>query len=77
MSQSRDWYHVTSRKDGKWAVVREGADKAIALLDTQTEAAACARKLAKNAGGELLVHDRQNRIGVRSSYMKDHCPPPG
>ena len=77
MNQQRDWYHVTHREDGKWAVIKEGAERAIELFDTQAAARDFGRELAKKAKGELIVHDKQNRIIARSSYMTDHCPPRG
>ena len=77
MSSSRGWYHVTHRSDGKWAVVREGAERAVALFDTQAAAEACAKALAKKAHGEELTHDRRNKIRERSTYGDDDCPPRG
>ena len=74
MKNNRNWYHVTRRSDGKWAVIKEGAEKAVALFETQAEAENYAKKLARNVRGEELTHDRRNRIRDRSTYGDDECP---
>jgi hypothetical protein len=68
--------HVVRRKEG-WAVRGEGNQRDTALCGTQTEAIRTAIKIAKNYGGELLVHDRQGRIRERNSFGHDPCPPRG
>ena len=77
MSNNRNWYHVTHRSDGKWAVIKEGAERAAALFDTQAEAEDYAKELARKAQSEELTHNRENKIRDRSSYGKDVCPPRG
>ena len=77
MSNNRNWYHVTHRSDGKWAVIKEGADRAVEVFDTQTAAEARAKELARKAQGEELTHNRENKIRERSTYGKDVCPPKG
>ncbi len=66
--------HVTRRKD-TWAVIREGAEKAAGLYNTQTAAINVARPMAKNNKSELVIHDRQNKIRDKDSYGDDACPP--
>ena len=78
MSEERNWYHVTHRSDGQWAVIKEGAARALGLFPTQKAAKEFAIPIAKAAKGELLVHDVENRIIERRSYMdKDPFPPRG
>lgn len=51
-------YHVSKRaKDGKWEVFIAGSDKAIKLFDTKVEAEDYCKKMAKNQGATLLVHN--------------------
>ena len=50
-------YHVVKRADGKWEVKFAGGQKAIKLFDTQKEALEYSKKMAKNQGGSMLVHN--------------------
>ena len=68
--------HVVPR-DGKWAVRRTGSDRVTKLFNTQKEAIAQGRKIARNQGTELYVHGRDGRIRERDSYGHDPHPPDG
>ncbi|NPV07654.1 MAG: DUF2188 domain-containing protein [Anaerolineae bacterium] len=46
---------VSARRDGTWAVKREGARCATKTLDTREEAEAFARQLAAEEGVEVIV----------------------
>ena len=50
-------YHLVKRADGKWEVKFAGGQKAIKLFDTQKEALEYSKKMAKNQGGSMLVHN--------------------
>ena len=50
-------YHVVKRSDGKWEVKYAGGEKAIKLFNTQAEATAYTKQMAKNQGGVMLVHN--------------------
>lgn len=50
-------YHVVKRDDGKWEVKFAGGSKAIKLFDTQKEAIAFTKTMAKNQDGAMLVHN--------------------
>lgn len=68
--------HVTYRKDeNKWAVVREGNDRASSLHDTQWDAIDSGRDIARNNRVELVIHDQHNRIRDKDSYGNDPYPP--
>ena len=50
-------YHISKRKeDKKWQVKAEGADKALRLFFTQTDAIEYAKKVAGNQEGRIVVH---------------------
>ena len=50
-------YHISKRKeDKKWQVKAEGADKALRLFFTQSEAIEYAKKVAGNQSGRIVVH---------------------
>ncbi len=61
-------YHVTNPKgeDG-WKVLREGADRAAAIVETQKEAEKMAKELSANSGGgEVRIH-KPNGGPIRDS----------
>ncbi len=54
-------YHVAKRSDGKWAVKFAGGEKVIKLFDTQAEALEYTKKMTKNQGGAMLVHNSKGK----------------
>lgn len=68
--------HVVPR-DGAWAVRGENASRDTRRFDTQREAIAAARAIARNQSAELLVHGRDGRVRERRSYGGDPHPPSG
>lgn len=64
-----------SPRNGKCAVHGEGNSRDTKLFDTQAEAAACARKIAKNQKSERIVQKRNGQIASKDSYGNDPCPP--
>jgi hypothetical protein len=67
--------HVTHRKDGDWAVIREGDKRASSLHKTQERAIKAGTPLAKASKAELVIHDRKNKIRDKDSYGNDPNPP--
>ena len=59
--------HVTPRGD-RWAVVREGSERASSLHDTQAQAEKKGRETARRDKTEFYLHDRQGQIRERNSY---------
>jgi hypothetical protein len=71
------WQHVVPHDDG-WAVVGEGNSRATSVHQTQQEAIDAAREIARNQGGELLIHGKDGQIRDRdSSGGRDPYPPRG
>jgi uncharacterized protein DUF2188 len=66
--------HVVPRIDG-WAVRAEGSSRATSIHRSQREAIEAARKLAKEAATQLVIHGRDGRIKERNSYAADPFPP--
>jgi len=66
--------HVVPRIDG-WAVRTEGSNRATSIHSSQREAIEAARKLAKEAATQLVIHGRDGRIRERDSYTLDPLPP--
>ena len=70
-------YHVTHRQNGSWAVKGAGNQRASSVHTTQKAAIEAAKPLAQQAGGELRIHNTENRIRESWSYGNDPHPPKG
>lgn len=68
-------YWTSKRSDGKWAVKKEGSTKASSLHNSQENAWKETRRLARGAGSEAFLKDREGKIRVRNSYGNDAYPP--
>ena len=68
--------HVVPANDG-WAVKPAGSLKATKVFDTQQEAIARGREIARNQRSELLIHGRDGRIREKNTYGRDPYPPEG
>lgn len=69
--------HVTPHPDGGWQVKGAGNSKATVRTETQAEAIAVAREIARNQESELFIHGMNGRIRERDSYGNDPYPPNG
>lgn len=67
---SKKGQHVVPNGE-RWSVRRAGSSRASGTYDTQKEAVAEAKKIARRQETELYVHGRDGRIRERSSYGKD------
>lgn len=65
--------HVVPHADG-WAVRCDGAEHASGMYETNAEATAAARGIARNQGTELVIHGRDGRIQSKDSH--GHAPHP-
>jgi hypothetical protein len=59
--------HVEPRPDSRWAVIREGNEKASTVHPTREQAEKHARSMAAESGSELYVHDRRGAIREHES----------
>lgn len=66
--------HVVPVGD-QWGVRGEGNSRLTSIHDTQRDAIADARDIARNQQSELLIHGRDGQIRDRDSYGNDPCPP--
>ena len=53
--------HVVPHERG-WAVMGDGNERLTSIHGQQRDAVAAARRIARNQGTDLLVHDRTGRI---------------
>ncbi len=64
--------HVTYRKDdGKWHVVNGDTKKSKGNYSTQKEAMKYGRKLAMETSSEFLIHGKDGKIRLATSYGND------
>ena len=77
MSKNHD-RTVYQRDDGKWANMKNDADRASSVHDTQREAAHTAKAMLQNqGGGELTTMGRSGQIRGKDTIKpgNDPCPP--
>lgn len=67
--------HVVKNPSGGWAIKKGGSDRATKVYDTQNEAIAHGREIAKNQGAEFYIHGRDGKIREKDSYGRDPNPP--
>ena len=73
----RKQQHVVKREEG-WAVRGSGNTRDTSHHSTQKEAIDAGRTIARNQGGELVIHGRDGLIRARdTSGGKDPHPPKG
>lgn len=69
--------HVTPHPDGGWQVKGEKNTRATVRTNTQIDAIAIARDIARRQESELLIHGRDGKIREKDSYGNDPFPPIG
>ena len=67
MANKKKGVHVTPRGN-KWAVMREGNERATSLHDTQQQAVKKGREIARRDKTEFYLHNQQGEIRERDSY---------
>jgi hypothetical protein len=70
MASKKRGVHVTPRGN-KWAVIREGNQRATSLHDTQKQAETKGRETARRDKTEFYLHNQQGEIRERDSYGSD------
>lgn len=68
---------VEPRPDGRWAVQRDGTQRASTLFDRTTDAVTRAWAQAQREGAELVVKDQDGRIQSKDSHGRDDPKRPG
>lgn len=69
--------HVVPRQDGGWGVKGSNSAKASHVTAKKADAVKIAREISKNQGAEMLVHNKDGKIGYCNSYGNDPFPPKG
>jgi len=63
--------HVVRGNNGGWQVRIEGSARTRSIHNTQADAVAAGRTIARNKKSELLVHGRDGKIRERSTFGDD------
>ena len=69
-------FWASKRTDG-WAVKKQGTTRASSVHETQADAWAETRRLARGSGGEAYLKGGNGRIRARNTYGKEPFPPKG
>lgn len=69
--------NVVPAQQGGWNIKKDGAQRATKHFDTKVAAISVARKIARNQGTELVIHNRHGRIQQKDSHGNDPFPPKG
>lgn len=64
-------YWTTPSTDGSWRVVREGAERATSVHETQTAAWKETQERARETKGEAYLQNREGQIRERNTYGPD------
>jgi hypothetical protein len=68
-------YHVITRVNGGWKVVKAGSPRASKTFATKSEAIDYGRTVSRNHHSELIVHGIDGRFQRRTSFASDPMPP--
>jgi hypothetical protein len=74
MTGKKKAIHVTPDQK-QWKVKKEGATKASKVCKTKAEAEQVARDQGRKEKTEVVIHNKNGRIGQKNSYGNDPCPP--
>ena len=70
--------HVVPNKDkGGWDIKQSGGQRSSGHFDRKTDAVSRARQISKNQETELVVHNKDGKIGKKDSHGGDPFPPKG
>lgn len=75
---SKSGTHVVPNSGkGGWDIKRSGNSRSSGHFETKKEAIDRAREISRNAGDELVIHNRDGRISQKDSHGNDPYPPKG
>ena len=77
MSKGPKTHHVVPSAGSGWDVKLGGGKRASSHHDTKREAVAAARRVSRNQGTELRIHNKDGRIASSDSHGGDPFPPEG
>ena len=67
-------YHVIARLGGGWSVRKHGALRASRSFEVKRDAVNHGRDVARRAGAELVIHERDGTVDRRVQYGSASLP---
>lgn len=67
--------HVVHNPDGGWDIKQGGSSRKSGHRDNKQDAVDRARKISRNKGSELFIHNKDGKIGKKDSHGNDPHPP--
>jgi len=64
-------HHVVPNPNGGWDVKVGGGEKAIKHTETKQPAVDIARQISQNQKSELVIHNKDGKIGQKDSHGHD------
>jgi hypothetical protein len=68
LASSARTYHVMTRIGGGWSVRKEGTTRPTGTFDSKDQAIRRAREVARNGGGEVVIHHRDGLVQELTTY---------
>ncbi|GJM17078.1 MAG: hypothetical protein DHS20C13_24050 [Thermodesulfobacteriota bacterium] len=69
--------HVVPNSGGGWDVKQSGGQRSSGHFDTKKDAINRAREISQNQETELVIHNKDGKIGGKDSHSNDPFPPKG
>jgi hypothetical protein len=63
--------HVVPNPKGGWDIKRAGAERSSGHFDTKQPAVDRARQISQNQKTELVIHNKDGKIGQKDSHGND------
>ena len=70
-------HHVVPNQYGNWSVKKGGVKRSISNHSTKKEAVQRGRKISRNQGTELRIHNKDGKISKSDSHGNDPFLPRG
>jgi uncharacterized protein YdaT len=68
---------VPNNQSGGWDIKQGGGQRSSGHFDTKKDAVNRAREISKNQETELVIHNKDGKIGIKDSHGNDSFPPKG
>ncbi len=75
--KKRKTTHVVPHPNGGWSIKQGGSQRSSGLFDRKIDAIANARRISRNQGSELYIHNKDGKISQKDSHGNDNYPPKG
>ena len=74
---TKNTFVVPNKDKGGWDIKQAGGQRSSGHFDTKQEAVSRAREISNNKNTELVILNKDGRIGAKDSNGNDPFPPKG